>query len=98
MKVQFVAFHTPQADSLAQSCDITSRRASGRFRSSFRTEEGAGRVGVLDRDLLSSSRLLWLCFRGLRERETAGLLASSRGVVEVKYPGESSSESSSEGG
>jgi hypothetical protein len=84
MKVQFVAFHTPQADSLAQSCDITSSKASGRFNSSFRTEEGGGRVGVLDLDLLSKSRRLWLCFRGLRERDTAGLRASSLGVVEVK--------------
>lgn len=59
MKVQFVPFHTPHADSFCHSWEMTSRRASERFRSSLRNDAGGGRVGVDDRDRLLA------CFRRL---------------------------------
>jgi hypothetical protein len=103
MKVQFVLFHTPHADSFCHSCAITSRSESGRLRSSLRMADGGGRVGVRDRDRLSMRR--WR-LRGDLDCETAdcetageyGDVGFMRGAVDVKYPGESSSDSSSEGG
>lgn len=105
MKVQLVLFHTPHADSFCHSCAITSRSESGRLRSSFRTADGGGRVGVRDRDRLSRRR--WRRRGDLDsetpDRETEGEYGDGdvgfmRGAVDVKYPGESSSDSSSEGG
>lgn len=52
MKVQFVPFQTPHADSFCHSCPMTSNSASGRFKSSLRTAVGGGRVGVEERDRL----------------------------------------------
>lgn len=68
MKVQFVPFQTPHADSFCHSWAITSRRESGRFRSSLRTVDGGGRVGVEERESerLRSCRR---CFRGDCDRE-----------------------------
>ena len=100
MKVQFVAFNTPHADSFCHSCAITSRSESGRLRSSLRMADGGGRVGVRDRDRLS--RRLWR-LRGDLDCSTEGEYGEGevgfiRGAVDVKYDGESSSDSSSEGG
>jgi hypothetical protein len=52
MKVTFVAFQTPQADSFCQSCAMTSRSESGRLRSSLRGVGGGARVGVSERERL----------------------------------------------
>jgi hypothetical protein len=56
MKVTFVAFHTPQADSFCHSWAITSSSESGFLRSSLRGAGGAGRVGVSERDRLRCCR------------------------------------------
>jgi len=69
MKVQFVAFHTPHADSFCHSCAMTSRSESARLRSSLRRAGGGGRVGVRERDWLSAC--LWR-FRGDRDGERVG--------------------------
>lgn len=100
MKVQFVPFHTPHADSFCHNCAITSRSESGRLRSNLRMADGGGRVGVRDRDRLS--RRLWR-LRGDLDCSTEGEYGDGdvgfiRGAVDVKYDGESSSDSSSEGG
>jgi hypothetical protein len=58
MKVTFVPFHTPHADSFCHSWAITSSSESGRLRSSLRSVGGGARVGVSERDRL----------RGCRER------------------------------
>lgn len=65
MKVTFVPFHTPHADSFCQSCAITSSRESGRLRSSLRSVAGGARVGVSERDRLCCrrDRLLGDCDR-----------------------------------
>jgi hypothetical protein len=52
MNDTFVAFQTPQADSFCQSWAMTSRRESGRLRSSLRIADGGARVGVSERDRL----------------------------------------------
>jgi hypothetical protein len=103
MKVQLVLFHTPHADSFCHSCAITSSNESGRLSSSLRMADGGGRVGVRDRDGLSLC--LWRRRGDLDsetpDRETEGEYGDvgfMRGAVDVKYPGESSSDSSSEGG
>lgn len=98
MNVQFVAFQTPHADSFCHSCDITSRSESGRLSSSLRTAGRGGRVGVEDRDRLRTScreRFPGDCDCDSECEYGRGWLA--RGAVEVKYPGESSSDSASEG-
>jgi hypothetical protein len=69
MKVQFVPFHTPQADSFCHNCPITSSRASARFSSSFSADDGGGWVGVREGDRLSSR--LWR-LRGDLDGEVMG--------------------------
>lgn len=66
MKVTFVPFHTPHADSFCHSCAITSRRESAFLSSSFRGGACGARVGVISRDRLFAGRLL---FCGLLDRE-----------------------------
>jgi hypothetical protein len=83
MKVQFVLFHTPHAASFCHNCAITSSNESARLRSSLRTVEGGGCVGVRERDRLSR------CLRRDRERDAAGEYGEgdvgfSRGAVDVK--------------
>lgn len=83
MKVTFVPFHTPHADSFCHNCAITSSNESGRLRSSLRGASGGARVGVSERDRL----------RGVRRRlpgdcdlDSAGEYAGigCLGAVEVK--------------
>jgi hypothetical protein len=69
MKVTFVAFHTPHADSFCHNWAITSRRESGFLRSSLRGAGGGGRVGVSERDRLRCCRERLL---GESDRETEG--------------------------
>jgi len=69
MKVQFVPFHTPHADSFCHNCPMTSSKESGRLRSSLRAADGGGRVGVREGDRLSMCRRL---LRGDLDREMAG--------------------------
>jgi hypothetical protein len=80
MKVTFVPFHTPQADSFCHSWAMTSSSESGRLRSSLRCWAGGARVGVSERDLLR--RLRERLF-GEREGEKVGC-DGCRGAVEVK--------------
>jgi len=56
MKDTLVPFQTPQADSFCQSWAMTSRRESGRLRSSLRCWAGGGRVGVSERERLRRLR------------------------------------------
>lgn len=66
MKVTFVPFQTPHADSFCQSCAITSSSESGRLRSSLRGVGGGARVGVSERERLCCrlDLLLGDCDRG----------------------------------
>lgn len=96
MKVTFVPFQTPHADSFCHSCAITSSKASGLLSSSFRGASGGACVGVESLDRLGPCLLL---LSGLRDDSPPGEKGCSclLGAVLVKYPGESSSDSSSEG-
>lgn len=83
MKVTFVPFHTPHADSFCQSWAITSRSESARFRSSLRRVGWGARVGVCERERLCTClwRLLGDCGRdSLGEYVGCG----RRGAVVVK--------------
>lgn len=79
----FVPFQTPQAPSLDHSCDITSIRASCRFKVSWC--EGGG-------DLFGGSGVSDLSLCCLRDRE--GEYECAEGAEDVKYACSSWSESS----
>lgn len=56
MKVTFVPFQTPHADSFCHSWAMTSSNESERLRSSLRCWRGGARVGVSERERLRRLR------------------------------------------